>query len=72
MQVYLSKHETIFRIPLLIEYADSIKKEYPGKETPSLFQALNAIVKDGIEREGKQWHSRQGIGKLGQGKEICL
>ncbi len=63
MQVYLSKHETIFRIPLLIEYADSIKKEYPGKETPSLFQALNAIVKDGIEREGKQWHSRQGIGK---------
>lgn len=63
VQKYLSKHETIFRIPLLIEYADAIMKEYPGKETPSLFQALYAIVKDWIEREEELWHSRQGIGK---------
>lgn len=63
MRKYLSRHERIFRIPLLIEYADAIMKEYPGKETPSLFQALHAIVKDWIKREEELWHSRQGIGK---------
>lgn len=63
MRRYLSEHETIFRLPLLIEYADIIMKEFSGKEFLSLGQALNVIVKDWIRRENELWHSRQGIGK---------
>ncbi len=63
MRRYVSDNQTIFRIPLLIEYADVIMEEFSEKEAPSLGQALHAIVNDWLKREEQIWHSKQEIGQ---------
>ena len=63
MRRYLLNNSAIFRIPLLIEYADIIMKEYCDNVSLSLWQALDAIVNDWLKREEQLWHSRQKIGQ---------
>lgn len=55
MRRSLSDNETIFRIPLFIEYADVIIKDYSDHVSPSLWQALYSIVNDWMEKEEQFW-----------------
>lgn len=71
MRRYLSDKETIFRIPLLIQYADIIIKDYSDNASPSLWQALHLIEEEWIDKVAKFWYGRQELGKgLKEKKEV--